>query len=691
MYECEPVVARVASLQSTTESGLISMHSNIQTIEVQAAPDHLTSVANAGVKTALAELLWNSVDADATEVSIVFGRNTLETVEKIVIRDNGVGMPREQAQQAFGAIGGSWKKAAVYSSKERRQLHGRNGKGRLTAFSLGQNVTWLSRYQTPDGIFACETSGKYDSLGSVKLSSASKVSAQSTGTVVTITALSEKAAQSLGSTEKLVQWFATEFSSYLRSYPHIKISIDEILVDPSIVEERVFETELPPVELENGKVFSAKLRIVEWLSKGERKLCLSDAGGFTVATMETGIRPGAEFSYTAYLCSDYFRQLELENTLDLQTMDWHANHLVDQARSHMRSYFRGRKANLAADWVTEWKQQGIYPYKQNARDSVDIAQRQVFDICALTVAEYLESFRKGDNENRRFVLEMLKLALQDNPPALKNVLENVLKLPLEKQEELSDLLDKSSLENLIEAGALITERLDFLVGLNALLFEKDSKAELLERSQLHKILENETWIFGEEFHLSHSDEGLATILRSEISHLRDQGELTDNPIDLNMVRDDGSKGVIDLMLAREIPQNFSGKREFLVVELKRPSKKVDLKVKGQIESYALAIADREEFDKRNTKWTFIAVSNEINAQAESTVNQTNLPQGFFYDKDNVKIGLASWSTIIQQCQTRYELFRKKLNYQATRSEGVKVLRKRYEKYLPGALLAEDKI
>jgi hypothetical protein len=662
------------------------MQTNLQTIEVQAAPDHLTSVANAGVRTALAELLWNSVDADATEVNVVFTRNDLDTVEKIVIRDNGVGMPRDRAEQSFGAIGGSWKKAAVYSSKERRQLHGRNGKGRLTAFSLGQNVTWLSHYQAPDGIYSFETSGVFENLGSIKISSVTKVSALSTGTAVTITALSEKASQSLSSTEKLVEWIATEFSSYLRSYPHVKIKIDGIIVDPSIVEDRIFEVDLAPVQLEDGTIYPAKLRIVEWLSKGERKLCLSDAGGFTVATMETGIRPGAEFSYTAYLCSNYFRQLELENTLDLQTMDWHANHLVDQARSQMRKYFRSRKANLAADWVTEWKQQGIYPYKELAVDTVDEAQRQVFDICALTVAEYLESFRKGDNENKRFVLEMLKLAVQDNPPALKNVLENVLKLPPEKQEELSDLLDKSSLDNLIEAGALITERLDFLAGLNALLFERESKAELLERSQLHKILENETWIFGEEFHLSHSDEGLTTVLRSEISMLRDSKDETDNPIDVKVVRDDGSKAVIDLMLAREIPQNFSGKREFLVVELKRPSKKVDLKVKSQIESYALTIVEREEFDKRNTKWTFIAVSNDMTPQAEATVNQNNLPQGFFYDNDNVRIGLASWSTIIQQCQTRYELFRKKLNYQATRSEGVKVLKKRYEKYLPDALL-----
>jgi hypothetical protein len=130
-------------------------------------------------------------------------------------------------------------------------------------------------------------------------------------------------------------------------------------------------------------------------------------------------------------------------------MDWHANHLIDQARSRMRSYFRGRKANLASDWVAEWKQRGIYPYKANARDTVDETQRQVFDICALTVAEYLDSFRKGDDENKRFVLEMLKLAVEDNPAALKNILEKVLKLPREKQEEMSDLLDKSSLDILL--------------------------------------------------------------------------------------------------------------------------------------------------------------------------------------------------------------------------------------------------
>lgn len=664
------------------------MQTNVQTIEVIAAPDHLTSVGTVSANRALAELIWNSVDADASEVHVSFKRNELDTLEEIQILDDGVGMLRDQAETSFGAVGGSWKKESVFSARERRQLHGRNGKGRLTAFSLGQRVNWHTCFQASDGLYSFDTSGTLENLRAISISPLSRAQVRQTGTTVRITVLTEKAVH-IGSMGKLVEWLATEFAGYLRSYPRVTISVDGTKIDPSIVEDRVHEIELPTLHLEDGISYPAKLRIVEWLSKGERKLCLSDAGGFTVSSIETGIRPGAEFSYTAYLCSDYFRKLEAENALDLQAMDPNATSLIETARNEMRSYFRGRKANLASDLVSQWKQQGIYPYKYAAKDPIEEAQRQVFDICALTVAEYLDSFRKGDDDNRQFVLEMLKLALQDNPPALKNILENVLKLPLEKQEELSELLEKSSLDNLIAAGSLIAERLDFLAGLHALLFDKDSKAELLERSQLHKILENETWIFGEEFHLSHSDEGLTTVLRSEMGLLRDSKDSDDNPLDTLVVRDDGSKAVIDLLLAREIPQNFSGKREFLVVELKRPSKKVDLKVKGQIESYALTVAANEQFDKRNTHWTFIAVSNEITQQAEDTINQPGLPQGFFYDKNNVRIGLASWATIIQQCQTRYELFRKKLNYQATRSEGVKLLRKRYERYLPDALLEKD--
>ena len=45
------------------------------------------------------------------------------------------------------------------------------------------------------------------------------------------------------------------------------------------------------------------------------------------------------------------------------------------------------------------------------------------------------------------------------------------------------------------------------------MFNTDLKARLKERSQLHKIVEDNTWLFGEEYNLSVSDRGLTAVLR----------------------------------------------------------------------------------------------------------------------------------------------------------------------------------
>ena len=58
---------------------------------------------------ALAELLWNSLDGDATDVSVEFSHNDLAGgMSKIVVYDNGDGFSG-QARALFGNLGGSWK------------------------------------------------------------------------------------------------------------------------------------------------------------------------------------------------------------------------------------------------------------------------------------------------------------------------------------------------------------------------------------------------------------------------------------------------------------------------------------------------------------------------------------------------------------------------------------------------------
>ena len=56
--------------------------------------------------------------------------------------------------------------------------------------------------------------------------------------------------------------------------------------------------------------------------------------------------------------------------------------------------------------------------------------------------------------------------------------------------------------HIISASRSIADRLDFLQALRHLTGDPDTKGALLERQQLHLILEDETWVFGEEYALA---------------------------------------------------------------------------------------------------------------------------------------------------------------------------------------------
>ena len=112
-------------------------------IEVQ--KDHISKIATGSPESALAELIWNSFDADATKVEIWFHEGEIG-IDEILIRDNGVGIPYGDAEKLFVSLGGSWKARKQKTSKG-RFLHGKDGEGRFKAFVLGRVVDWNVIYK----------------------------------------------------------------------------------------------------------------------------------------------------------------------------------------------------------------------------------------------------------------------------------------------------------------------------------------------------------------------------------------------------------------------------------------------------------------------------------------------------------------------------------------------------------------
>ncbi|HEV7806509.1 MAG TPA: ATP-binding protein [Solirubrobacteraceae bacterium] len=118
-------------------------------IDVALTKDHLERLAQTQPLTGLIELVWNALDADATEIRIEFGRNELDGIEEIRVIDNGHGMTPTLAAQAFGALGGSDKDSS-HKSPGGRAYHGRDGQGRYKAAGIGSRIVWTTVAEDPE-------------------------------------------------------------------------------------------------------------------------------------------------------------------------------------------------------------------------------------------------------------------------------------------------------------------------------------------------------------------------------------------------------------------------------------------------------------------------------------------------------------------------------------------------------------
>lgn len=119
----------------------------MQILNVEVAQDHIDSLSKAKKPIfGIAELIWNSVDADATDVKVRLNRNSLNAIEIITVIDNGLGITMDDAREGFGHLGGSWKKLERQSRRDKRILHGKQGQGRYRAFAVCERAEWESVY-----------------------------------------------------------------------------------------------------------------------------------------------------------------------------------------------------------------------------------------------------------------------------------------------------------------------------------------------------------------------------------------------------------------------------------------------------------------------------------------------------------------------------------------------------------------
>lgn len=384
--------------------------------------DHLDRLVKRNVPAGLAELVWNSLDAEATRVDVTVRPTALGAVDQIIVSDDGHGFGPDEVNELMSSLGGSWKatKADRKTKHNERILHGSKGEGRFQAFCLGDLVRWESVVQEDGGRRLTELTIRRPDLKRFEWTDQS--TERPVGTTVTVSAGSQepRALTQEGASRRLLERLAL----YLTQYPDVKVNFNDDSLDPDpLIDHR----ETLPVEYsdEHGTV---SVSVIEWHDQVDRSLFLCDANGITLHQMPPGIHaPG--FHFTAYAKWNGFRAHEsdllLADTGLPETLG-----AIEASRDALRKHFQQRSIERSRLLVDEWRDENVHPYPDPPADNAERAEQALFNYVAVTAATAVNSI---DNHRAKALsLQTMRLALAQDPGAVELVFREVLALPEDK-------------------------------------------------------------------------------------------------------------------------------------------------------------------------------------------------------------------------------------------------------------------
>lgn len=345
------------------------------TVEIQ--PDLIRKLARTEPVRAVSELVWNGLDADATEVDIILQYDDLGGMSKIVVVDSGDGIPYKDAPTLFGKLGGSWKLRGA-RTKGGRQLHGYEGRGRYKAFSLGRVVDWYVTYEKEDGIRYSYVISILEANTTQFSISEEEKTTESTGVRVEISELDRQFR--VFEEEGARQHIAEIFALYLHNYRDVAISLQHERIDTSKLINEVAQYEMSKITDDADDEHDVKLEIIEWNSTTQKALYLCNEASFPLLRVVDKRFHTGDFHFSAYLQSSFFADLDESDELNLAEMYPVVIEAIDQAQHQIRQHFIDRSAEDTKTVVEEWKRENVYPFQGEAASPIEQVERQVFDI-----------------------------------------------------------------------------------------------------------------------------------------------------------------------------------------------------------------------------------------------------------------------------------------------------------------------
>ena len=611
----------------------------------------------------IAEYIWNAFDADANKVEIEYKFPT--KVEGLAagypslwIIDDGEGWNMSKPENIEKFLDSS-KKKLTYKSIP----HGSRGVGRFSFYAIAKSVEWISNFQGKNYRLRLEK----DSINEYELNMDDDGTLDK-GTKVLFDIDNENLTENFFETV-LPRELLKHFAWFLALYPSKRICINGKMLKIDSIIERSREDE----RLIGDK--KVKIRLIQWkeplADKENSKIYFIGSDKTEAFKLPSGLNNKSDvFAHSAYAMSEIFddyvpSEMEVEGQVSL--LDTKQKRLVTQAKNEIRKLLEDfRKPyieKISKSIVDKLREEKVMP----ASDTVLVPEEDFNELVRQTYVIAPELFTNVSANNKKMTLQLLASLMGTNERNLiLKMVDEIYNLTEDQKRKLEDLLERTSLGNIVDTISEIDHRLQTLNDLEALIYDPEKYKDTKEVEHIQKILDNEFWIFGEEYRMVSSTEGMIKKKKEKFAKeiLRKDDYVTSAD----------SKRELDLFLSKQIttPQsNGISKIHNIIVELKRPEIKLGRKEVDQIKDYKEAILKDSTCKGENMEWTFILIGKdysqdrEISSYIESAKNHGESSKGLVMLESSrerqYKIYVRRWPEVIQnELRPQYEYLKTKL-------------------------------
>lgn len=567
------------------------------------------------IPAAIAEYIWNAFDSNAQTVRIECQfDNDLSVgypILKIIDDGDGWDMSHRDTVEMFLD---SQKRSRKTSYKS--LPHGSRGVGRFSFAAFASKASWHSITSSKTYNLDIESA----TLDNYTLNSNDNTQPDNHGTTVEFYVNSEIINSAFIDTTLRTKTIE-RFAWFLELYPSKKIFIDSIPLD---TQEMIAEKKKATISIDGNNV---PIKLIQWkkqlLGKEASRIYFLSTDKEEQFKTSTGFNNKSDvFYHSAYVESDRFIGYIPEkdhNDEDQQSLpiDKEQREFVNTAKEKIQGELRKFRTpyieKISHDFVKQLSEEHIMP---SQRDYA-IPEEDFKELIRQTYVIAPEMYTNLSDNNKRITLRLMaSLMMSNERNLLIKTIEGVYALSEEQKDKLNDLLDRTTLGNIVDTVSEIDHRLQTLADLEDIIYDKNKTLTTLEVKHLQKILDNEFWVFGEQYRLVTTTEGQ---IKEAISRLaREDLGVVDYSVESN------SKKELDLCLAKQIvtPQHDGmAKIHNIVVELKRPSVKIGKNELDQILTYKDHLLSESICKSQNMSWDFILVGSDIGS--DDIIEQIN--------------------------------------------------------------------